>query len=78
MEKKVYVTADGIIVTEDELTPELREELGIDENGDRIDDDDEYDYREDYVTEDDIARENGFYVDEDGHWQELPDDDYWF
>ena len=78
MEKKVYVTADGIIVTEDELTPELREELGIDENGDRIDDDDDYDYLEEYVTEDDIARENGFYVDEDGHWQELPDDDYWF
>ena len=78
MEKKVYVTADSIIVTEDELTPELREELGIDENGDRIDDDDDYDYREEYVTEDDIARENGFYVDEDGHWQELPDDDYWF
>ena len=78
MDKKTYVTAEGRIVTEDELTPELREELGIDENGDRIDDDDDYDYREEYVTEDDIARENGFYVDEDGHWQELPDDDYWF
>lgn len=41
-------------------------------------DDDDYDYREDYASEDDIARENGFYVDEDGHWRELPDDyDLW-
>ncbi len=30
---------------------------------------------EDYVTEDDIARENRFWVDDDGHWQELDDDD---
>jgi len=41
-------------------------------------DEDDYDYREDYVSEDDIARENGFYVDDDGHWRELPDDyDLW-
>ena len=39
--------------------------------------DDDYDYREEYVTEDDIARENGFWVDDDGHWRELPDED-WF
>jgi hypothetical protein len=77
MDKKIYVTADGNIVPEDELTPELRDELGIDENGNRIDDEDEYEYREEYVTEDDIARENGFWVDEDGHWRELPDED-WF
>ena len=78
MDEKIYVTHDGTIVTEDELTPELREELGIDENGNRIDDDDDYDYREEYISEDDIARENGFYVDDDGHWRELPDDDEWF
>ena len=40
--------------------------------------DDDYDCRKDYVSEDDIARENGFWVDEDGHWRELPDDyDMW-
>ena len=31
---------------------------------------------EDYFTEDDIARENGCWVDEDGHWQPLPEDDW--
>ena len=76
MDKKTYVTAEGRIVTEDELTPELREELGIDENGNRIDDDE--DYEPEYVSIDDIARENGFWIDDDGHWQELPDDDDWF
>ena len=77
MDKKTYVTAYGIIITEDELTPELREELGIDENGKRIDGMDDDDYEEEYVSEDDIARENGFWVDDDGHWRELPDED-WF
>ena len=78
MDKKIYVTADGTIVNEDELTPELREELGIDENGNRIDDEDD-DYPLEYVSEDDIARENGFYVDDDGHWRELPEDYYdWY
>lgn len=76
MDKKTYVTAEGRIVTEDELTPELREELGIDENGNRIDDDE--DYEPEYVSIDDIARENGFWIDDDGHWRELPDDDDWF
>lgn len=33
--------------------------------------------REDRVTEDDVARENGFWVDEDGHWRELDEDDEW-
>ena len=36
-----------------------------------------YDYPEDHVTEDDIARENGFWVDEDGHWRELDEEDDW-
>ena len=78
MSGKQYVTAEGRIVEEKDLTPELREELGIDENGNPIDDDD-YDYRQDYVSEDEIARENGFYVDDDGHWRELDEDDdlYW-
>ena len=31
---------------------------------------------EEYFTEDDIARENGCWVDEDGHWQPLPEDDW--
>lgn len=33
---------------------------------------------EDRTTEDDIARENGFWVDDDGDWQPLPDDDDWW
>ncbi len=59
-------------VETDELPDELTASLSAST------DEDEYDYREDYVSEDDIARENGFWVDEDGHWRELPDDyDMW-
>ena len=39
-------------------------------------DDDDESWRDEYVSEDDIARENGFWIDDDGHWQPLDDDDY--
>ena len=79
MDKKMYFKDDGTIIMEDELTPELRKELGIDESGNRIvdEDDDEY-YEEEYVSIDDIARSEGFWIDDDGHWRELPDDDDWY
>ena len=32
----------------------------------------------DLVTEEAIARENGCWVDEDGHWQPIEYDDNWF
>ena len=85
MDKKMYFKDDGTIVMEDELTPELRKELGIDENGNRIDEDgnlidedEDDDSREEYVSIDDIARSEGFWIDDDGHWRELPDDDDWY
>ena len=79
MDKKMFFKDDGTIIMEDELTPELRKELGIDENGNRIDaEDDDDDYREEYVSIDDIARGEGFWIDDDGHWRELPDDDDWY
>ncbi len=77
MSEKQYVTAEGRIVEEKDLTPELREELGIDENGNPIDDDD-YDYRQDYESEEDFARGEGFWIDDDGNWIPIDDDDlYW-
>ena len=39
-------------------------------------DDEDESWQYDYVSEDDIARENGFWIDDDGHWQELDDDCY--
>ena len=78
MDQKIYVTVDGTIIMEDELTPELRKELGIDENGNRIEDeDDDYDYREDYESEEDLARGEGFWIDDDGHWVPIEDDDWY-
>ena len=39
-------------------------------------DDEDESWRYDYVSEDYIARDNCFGVDEDGHWRELDDDEY--
>lgn len=36
----------------------------------------EENYSEDHVTEDDIARENGFWIDDDGDWQDMEDYDW--
>ena len=44
MDKKMYFKDDGTIIMEDELTPELRKELGIDESGNRIVDEDDDDW----------------------------------
>ncbi len=75
MSEKIYFTNDGRYIEEKDLTPELREEImNVDDE-----EEDDYDYRQDYVSEDDIARENGFWVDDDGHWRELDEggDLYW-
>ena len=40
-------------------------------------DDEEERWQYEYVSEDEIARENGFWVDEDGHWRELDEEDIW-
>ena len=67
------------IITDDDLIAFIAEGMeeyipdGLEAES-AADTDDEEDYVEEYVTEDDIARENGFWVDEDGHWQELDDD----
>ena len=69
----VKTAADFCPVETDELPYELTAALSAAPN-----EDGDYDPREDYVSEDDIARENGFYVDDGGHWRELPDDyDLW-
>ena len=44
---------------------------------DEADEEDEDDWEEEYVSESEIARENGFWVDDDGHWREMEDDDDW-
>ncbi len=38
---------------------------------------DDFDYEDfnDYESIDDIARGEGFYIDDDGHWIPLPEDD---
>ena len=59
MENNEFVRLDDVQILKKEVSPELQEIL--DEVGN--------------VTEDDIARENGFWVDEDGNWQPLDDDD---
>ena len=63
------------IVTEEDLIAFIAEHM--DEFVPEEDREDGYDYPEDHVTEDDIARENGFWVDEDGHWRELDEEDDW-
>ena len=73
MKPKEYYSADGKIYTEDQLTPELREELGLD---DTENDPDDY-YEEEYISIDEIARSEGFWIDDDGHWRELEDEDDW-
>ncbi len=74
MSSKEYILSDGTIVKEENLTPEMREDIGIDENGNRIEEDD---YVEEYVSIDDIARGEGFWIDDDGHWRELDEEDDW-
>ncbi len=74
MNGKEYVLPDGTIVKEEDLTPKMREEIGIDENGNPIEEDD---YEEEYVSIDDIARSEGFWIDDDGHWRELDEEDDW-
>ena len=66
---------DGTIVKEEDLTPEIREELGIDENGNPLEEEEEF--TEEYESEEDLARGLGFYVDDDGHWYPRDDEDDW-
>ena len=76
MSEREYVTALGRIYKESELTPELREELRLDENGNRIADAEEEDWEDYYESEDDLARGEGFWVDDDGNWIPMEDDDW--
>ena len=39
------------------------------------DDDDEC-WRYEYVSEEEVARENGCWIDDDGHWVPIDDDEY--
>ena len=70
------------IVTEEEFVAFIAENMGEFEpeepETEAADDDEEDDdYVEEYISEDDIARENGFWVDDDGHWRELDEEDDW-
>lgn len=66
------------IITEEDLIAFIAESMDEFEPEDAVEEDTSqecrYDYWEDRVTEDDIARENGFWVDDDGHWQELDEE----
>lgn len=66
------------IITEADLIAFIAESMDEFEPEEAVEEDesrsDRYDCWEDRVTEDDIARENGFWVDEDGHWQELDEE----
>ncbi len=41
------------------------------------DEDEDEAWRYEYVSEDDIARENGCWIDDDGHWQPIEDEYDW-
>ncbi len=75
MSGREFILPNGTIVKEEDLTPEMREDIGIDENGNWIDEEEEYE--EEYVSIDDIARGEGFWIDDDGHWRELDEEDDW-
>ena len=77
MSEREYIRMDGTIVKESELTPEIREELGLDENGNEIDDDDDELWDPYYESEMDVARGEGFYIDDDGEWRPMDDEDDW-
>ncbi len=70
MEKKMNVNAVGETPWDDALPEELRGTPG------RGEPEDEY-YEEEYESIDDIARGEGFWIDEDGHWVPLDDEDDW-
>ena len=72
-EKRIYIRSNGEIVPEDQWTEEDRREYEELEKF-RAEEDD---YMEEYESIDDIARGEGFWIDDDGHWQELPDDYDW-
>lgn len=68
MSDKTFITSEGIIVREEDLTPEQRaemEELECEE------------FEPEYISEEDFARGEGFWIDEDGHWVPLDDEDDW-
>ena len=70
MNKQIITEEDLIAFIAEGMEPiKPEEQAAIDE--------DEDGYTEEYVSEDEIARENGFWVDEDGHWRELDEDDIW-
>ena len=75
IESRHIITEEDFIVFIAENMDEFEPEAPETENSATVGDDS--DYVEEYVSEDDIARENGFWVDEDGHWQELDEDDDW-
>lgn len=75
MTEKIYFTNDGRYIEEKDLTPELRKEIiGADDE-----EEGEYDIRQDYESEEDFARGEGFWIDDDGHWVPIDegDDLYW-
>ena len=60
--------AEGAVFVDEDSVEAVRAEMHIDADED---------YKPEYITEEDVARENGFWVDEDGHWRELDEDDEW-
>ena len=63
------VLSDGNLMKDAGLAPEQREGLLSEEE-------DDWEFVEKYESEEAVARGLGFYVDDDGHWQELDDEDW--
>lgn len=71
-EKRIYIRSNGEIVPEDQWTEVDRREYEELEKFRA----EEGDYKEEYEPIDDFARGEGFWIDDDGNWIPLDDDDY--
>ena len=70
--KKYFVRLDGSIVYEDQFTEEdIREMKELEESWEEC-------WEEERESEIDVARGEGFLVDDDGNWIPMDEDDDWF
>ena len=73
MNKQIVTEEDLIAFIGEDIEPFKTEEQAA------VTDEDEKDYIPEYVSEEEVARENGCWIDDDGHWIPMDYDDefYW-
>ena len=78
MENKYEPVSDeDIIALISESMDSVEEELPDLDSGRSFEDDNNKSWRYEYISEEEVARENGCWIDDDGHWIPMEDEYDW-